>query len=191
MRAFVAVKVADAVRGRLAEVREELRRADADVKWVDEASLHLTLKFLGWVEDEAVAKLTDLLAAEAPRWPALRLDYAGVGAFPERGAPRVVWAGCSGDVETLGALAAAVERAAEAVGVPREGRPFKPHLTIGRVKSPRNVKRLQAALPKFRDTPFGSDTVTEVVLFESTLRPQGPIYTPRAVFPLAATGHAP
>src|SRR5262245_24921833 len=187
MRSFVAVKVAEPIRKRLLEVREQLRKADADVKWVEEATLHITLKFLGWVEDDAIATLKDLLAAEVPRWPVLRLEYSGVGTFPERGAPRVVWAGCGGDVAKLGDLAAAVERAAEQVGVPKEDRPFRPHLTIGRVKSPRNAKALQALIPVYRDTPFGSDTVTEVVLFESTLRPQGPIYTPRATFPLGAT----
>jgi len=184
MRAFVAVKVAEWIRRKLVGVQDELRRTEADVKWVEDANLHITLKFLGWIDDAAVTNLKGLLAAEALRWPRLRLDYAGVGTFPERGAPRVVWAGCTGDVAKLGELAAAVEGAAEQMGVPREDRPFKPHLTIGRVKSPRNLKQLQAALEPFRATAFGADEVGEFILFESTLRPQGPIYTPQAVFGL-------
>lgn len=186
MRAFVAVQIAPSVRNKLLELQGELRAADADVKWVEEGNVHLTLKFLGWVADETVEKLKGLLAAETPRWPALALHYAGLGTFPERGTPRVVWAGCAGDVETLGKLAGAIEAAAEAVGVPREDRPFSPHLTIGRVKSPRNARRLVEIVEKHRQTPLGQDEVREVVLFESKLRPSGPIYEVRATFPLRA-----
>lgn len=188
MRCFVAVKISDAVRKKAAEVQEALRRADADVKWVDPESLHLTLKFLGWIDEAAVETLKGLLSGDAARRPELELVYAGVGTFPERGAPRVVWIGCGGDVAGLGDLASAVERAAGQVGVPPEDRPFAPHLTIGRVKSTRNVKRLSPAIEPYRTSEFGKDAVTEIVLFESTLRPQGPIYTPLASFPLGGPG---
>src|ERR1043166_7801774 len=131
MRCFIGIALPDPVRGLLVRVQEALRRADADVKWVEEENLHLSMKFLGNVTDEQVARLTELLTIEAARWPAMKLTYAGVGTFPDRGDPRVVWAGATGDLEKLAGLAAAVERAAEQVGVPREGRPFVAHLTLG------------------------------------------------------------
>jgi 2'-5' RNA ligase len=184
MRCFVALKVPDAVRAVAARVQEALRRADADVKWVAPESLHLTLKFLGELGDEAVARLGGLLAAEAPRWPKLRLTWAGTGRFPERGDPKIVWAGCGGDVARLAGLAGAVERAAEQVGVPREGRPFVAHLTLGRVKSPRNAKRLAAALEGQREVALGTDEAAGFALFESALTPRGPVYEERAWFPL-------
>src|SRR5687767_4376349 len=124
MRCFVAVEVPEEVRGLLARVQEALRRADADVKWVERENVHLTLKFLGELTEEAAARLSGALAAEAARWPPLRLAFGGIGVFPERGAPRVVWAGCAGDLERLAGLARAVERAAEAEGVEREPHPF-------------------------------------------------------------------
>ncbi len=184
MRCFVAVEVAAPVRRRLAELQQALRRADADVKWVEEGNLHLTLKFLGEIDGEQAARLKDLLSAEAVRWPRLEVEYAGTGSFPDHGAPRVVWAGLSGDLGKLAGLAAAVERAAGQVGVPREGRPFVAHLTVGRVKSPRNAKRLAAAVDQQRQAAFGKDGIAEIVLFESTLAPQGPVYEPLARFPL-------
>jgi 2'-5' RNA ligase len=188
MRCFIAVALPPPVKKLLVQVQDALRRADADVKWVEEENLHLSLKFLGDVDGEALSRLKGILSVEALRWPALSLTYAGVGTFPERGEPRVLWAGCGGDVEKLAALAGAVERAAEQVGVPREHKPFVAHLTIGRVKSGRNAKRLLAAIAPQREVPLGSDHVKEFVLYTSTLTPKGPIYESVAAFPLAGKG---
>ncbi|MBI3854322.1 MAG: RNA 2',3'-cyclic phosphodiesterase [Planctomycetes bacterium] len=186
MRCFVALALPTSVRKLLVQVQEALRRADADVKWVEEENLHLSLKFLGDVDDEALAKLKGLLSVEALRWPRMALTYEGIGTFPERGTPRVIWAGCSGDLEKVAALAGAIERSAEQVGVPRETHPFVAHLTIGRVKSDRSVKRLMAAIENQRRVPIGKDEVREFVLYRSTLTNKGPVYEALAAFPLQA-----
>lgn len=187
MRAFVAVPVGEATRGVLVRLQEALRRSDADVRWVKPEGIHLTLKFLGEVADEAAGRFGELLAAEAPRWPRMSLEVEGAGTFPERGTPRVVWAGCRGDLAKLAGLAQAVERAAEQIGVPREGKPFVAHLTIGRVKSDRNAKRLLAEVANQRKVPIGREDVTRFVLYRSTLMPEGPVYEEVAEFPLGAT----
>ncbi len=182
MRCFVAIRIPQAVRSLLVRVQEALGRAGADVKWVEEENLHLSLKFLGELSEDGVGRLSALLSAEALRWPRLRLAYAGVGAFPERGAPRVVWAGCSGDLEKAAGLAAALERAAEQVGVPRENRLFVAHVTLGRVKSTRRLRPLAAAIENQREAAFGSEEAGEFVLYRSTLTPEGPIYEEVASF---------
>jgi 2'-5' RNA ligase len=187
MRAFVAVPLGDAVRGVLVRVQEALRRADADVKWVEPHNLHLSIKFLGEIAEDEAERLAALLREETARWPALALEYAGVGTFPERGLPRVVWAGCRGDLEKLAGLARAVERAAEQVGVPRENRPFVAHLTLGRVKSGRNERRLRAAIENQRNVPVGKEEVARLVLYRSTTLPEGPVYEERAAFPLGSS----
>jgi RNA 2',3'-cyclic 3'-phosphodiesterase len=186
MRCFVAIALPAAVRKHLVRVQDLLRRGDPDVKWVEQENLHLSLKFLGDVDDEPLATLKGLLSVEALRWPRLRLTYAGIGTFPEHGTPRVLWAGCSGDLEKLAGLAGAVERAAEQVGVEREHRPYVAHLTIGRVRSSRNVKHLKAALENQREVPLGSDEVGSFVLYKSTVTSKGPIYEELASFPLRA-----
>lgn len=184
MRCFVAVALPPPVRKLLVQVQEALRRADAQVKWVEEENLHLSLKFLGDLDEEAVARLKGALSIEALQWPGMALTYQGIGTFPEHGLPRVVWAGCSGDVPKLAALAGAVERCAEQVGVPRERHPFAAHLTLGRVKSDRNVKRLMSAIDNQRQVPLGSDQVREFVLYKSTLTDKAPVYEAMATFPL-------
>jgi len=176
VRCFVAIKVAEPVRDLVVRVQEALQRADAPVKWVERENLHLTLKFLGDLGEDQVASLNDRLAAEAARWKKMALVYAGIGTFPERGAPRVVWAGATGDIDRLAALAAAIERHAEAVGVPPERDPFVAHLTIGRVKSDRNARRLLSAIEAQRQVPLGRDNVASLELLRSTLTSEGPIY---------------
>ena len=184
MRCFIAVALPAPVRKLLVQVQEALRRADAHVKWVEEENLHLSLKFLGDLGEDAVATLKGALSIEALRWPAMELTYEGIGTFPERGVPRVVWAGCAGDLPKLAALAGAVERCAEQVGVPRERHPFAAHLTLGRVKSDRNVKRLMSAIDNQRRVPLGKDHVREFVLYKSTLTDQAPVYEVLAAFQL-------
>jgi RNA 2',3'-cyclic 3'-phosphodiesterase len=184
MRCFVALALPPPVRKLLVQVQEALRRADAHVKWVEEENLHLSLKFLGDLDEDSVDRLKGILSVEALRWPRMALTYEGIGTFPERGVPRVVWAGCAGDLETPAALAGAIERSAEQVGVPRERHPFAAHLTIGRVKSDRNVKRLMSAIENQRRVPLGRDDVREFVLYKSTLTDQGPLYERIADFGL-------
>jgi 2'-5' RNA ligase len=186
MRTFVAVPIPPPVRARLVQVQEALRRADADVRWVEAENLHLTLKFLGDLEEPEVERLRELLGQEARRWPELSLRYEGVGVFPSSGLPRVVWAGARGDLEKLAGLAQAIERAALQVGVPREGRPFVAHLTLGRVKSGRRLEALRSALENQREASFGDQTLRGFVLLQSTLTPQGSIYEPLAEFPLGS-----
>ncbi len=184
MRCFLALETPADAKKLLAGVQERLRRADADVAWVAEENLHLSLKFLGELTAEQIGRLTDRLRAEAARRPGMTLGYAGLGVFPERGLPRVVWAGATGDLEALAGLAAAAERAAEAVGVPRERRPFVAHLTLGRVRSARRIPQLQAALEEQRQGGWGGGPVRECVLYRSTLTPQGPVYEGLERFPL-------
>jgi len=184
MRCFIAVDVPPAVREAARRAQESLRAAGADVKWTSPESLHVTLKFLGWLEPPAVEQVKRRLAADVPSRERLAVRFRGIGTFPERGQPRVIWAGCEGDVEGLSALARLAEEAGTEAGVAPETRPFAPHLTLGRVKSPRNGKALQALLPRFRDTDFGECPVQAVVLYKSTLRPQGALYEPQAAYPL-------
>lgn len=139
MRCFIALRLSAADNAALARVIERLRREDAAVRWVPAANLHLTLKFLGEV---AAGQLEPLRASLVDLTPAFALGLDGLGCFPGAARPRVLWAGLHGDVPQAIDLAAAIDERTQALGFPREDRAFAPHVTIGRVKSPRGVRAL-------------------------------------------------
>lgn len=190
MRCFVALEVPDDVRAALGAAQARLRDASprADVRWSDPAKLHLTVRFLGEVSVEAAAAVGIAVEAVAARHAPLRLEAAGLGAFPGPGRPRVLWAGIGGDLRGLGLLAAEVERALVPLGFPLEGRPFRPHLTLARVRSPRGVDRITAAFPSVATHAFGAWTADALTLFQSHLRPTGSVYEPLAHLALGGAG---
>ena len=184
MRTFVAFPLDPRLHPIVSRVQDSLRRADAPVRWVAPTNLHLTLKFLGEVTEEAAALFAEQFRSNVSSYGFLRLEWEGVGRFPSGGTPRVVWIGCRGDLSKLEGVARAADRGAEQIGVPPERRRFSPHLTIGRVKSPRNKSALLQVLENQAQVPIGLQVVKEIFLYQSTLTPDGPIYDVVESFPL-------
>ena len=176
MRLFVAVNLPPDVRERLGAVQDRLRRAQADVSWVRVENLHVTLKFLGETEEKRLDRIRDVLAEVARAGAPFPLRVTGVGSFGGR-VPRVVWAGVSEGADCLTRLARQVESALSRVGFPKENRSFTAHLTLGRVRSPRNAEALLMALQEFQTDSFGMTTVRQFDLMRSELRPGGSVYT--------------
>lgn len=185
MRAFVAVEMSEPIRRALAGLIEQLQQFHAPVKWVSAENIHLTLKFLGNVPDAAVPQVTDMLIHCCRNVARFQLEIAGVGAFPNLARPRVLFARASDHPPTLAPLARDLNRRMTRAGVPRETRPFKSHLTLGRVRRPQPAPDMAEKLTQLADRPFGAMTVDRVVLMESRLTPTGPIYTPLESVPLA------
>jgi len=188
MRCFVALDLPGDVRAALERAQERLRAAapKADLRWVAPASLHLTLKFLGQVADERAAALRAALEGVAEATSPIALCCAGLGVFPGPRRPRVVWAGISSGLREIGVLSSALERALEPVGFPPEGRSFRGHATLGRIRSQRGLAPLAAALEAASGEEFGRWTASEIVLYRSHLRSTGSVYEPLARLPLAA-----
>ncbi len=185
MRTFVAVETSPEIKGRLRELVQRLKRTNADVKWIEPQGMHLTLKFLGETTPGFLAGIEAGLAAATGRSRPFELRVHGTGAFPPRSrSPRVLWAGIAAD-PALAELQADVEAEMEKLGFPREGRPFSPHLTLGRVKGPTGLARALAELEKDTEASFGGMTVERLTLFQSTLRPQGAEYGVLREFPLS------
>lgn len=177
MRLFIAIELPDDLKAEIAKVQEQLRKAGADASWTRPEGIHLTLKFLGEVEDSRVPAIQDALAAAAQGTGALHLEVAGAGAFPNVKAPRVLWLGVRGDLEELGALQSAVELAMAQRGFTEEDRKFSPHLTLGRVKFPRPRDNWQQKIETIRDVRLGSFEVRHLSLMQSELRRDGAVYT--------------
>jgi len=191
-RLFVAAWLPGAAAGEAAGALERLRAAGADVKWVSPESCHVTLRFLGDVEEERVPGLIEGLREAVEGLAPFEIRLSGVGTFPPRGAPRVVWAGIDRGAEMLARLAARVEKALLARGDLRapETRPFRAHVTLGRPKGSRGLRRLQDLLGEM-SLEGRAHLLEEVRLVESRLSPRGAEYTPVARVPLpggAATG---
>ena len=177
MRCFVAVDLSAEVRAAVAAVQARVRATAprADVRWLDPHAFHLTLKFLGNVPDArvpAVSAALEEVVSDAP----LALEAHGLGAFPTVRRPRVLWAGIAGGAPRLVALAGGVDRALAALGFPPEDRPFRAHLTLGRVRSPRDAGALAKALEAEAAVALGAWTADEVVLYQSHLKPTGAVH---------------
>src|SRR5207244_2026935 len=157
----------------------------ADVRWVDPTGLHVTLKFLGEVREGELSSVAGAVRATAAEHAAIGLALGGLGGFPSLARPRVLWAGIRTGTPELGRLAAALERTLQPLGFPPESRPFRGHVTIARVRSPRGLGRITAAIEATPDVAFGNWTAGDVILYRSHLRPTGATYEPLAIVPLA------
>ena len=184
-RLFVAVEVDSDVRARLVEVQRILATSGANVKWVEFENIHLTLKFIGEVDATVTHKIGEIVGEAARQVPPFSYSVDGLGTFPEKGPPRVVWAGVGKGAEPLVRLFQLLNRSLVSYGVAFERRRFVPHITLGRVRSKTGGSSLRSAVEQFADRHFGIVDVDRVLLFESRLTKSGPIYTPVATFDLS------
>lgn len=187
-RTFIAVELPDAARAALQAHIARLSRALPRVRFQPPDSLHLTLAFLGELDDERLDAATQAAIAAASTAPPFTLMVAGLGIFGPPSAPRVLWCGVGGDVPTLLRLQAALADRLAAAGFPRERRPFAPHLTLARFKQPLDPaapQRLSAILanPSVAKTPFTVDSLS--VMKSELLRPAAR-YTCLCACPLGA-----
>lgn len=185
-RTFIAVEVPEAVAGRLRRLQQQLAGEVPGVRWVDTPPFHVTLAFLGDVAHADLNGVCRAVAEAAAAHAPLELTLEGLGAFPDATRPRVVWAGVSGaGVEELAALQAAVAEAVAREHYPTDGKPFHPHVTLGRLKPgrgrpPTPARPLAHVLSHYRAWRAGPFRVTEAVAFASTPGPDGPSYAPLA-----------
>ncbi len=184
LRLFVAVEIQDIIRNRFREFQERLREAGADVRWVDVASIHITLKFLGYVEEENLSQVKDIISKSVQGIKPFSLRFKGLGGFPRFQRPRVIFIEAEDEMGGLSTMNSRLEEGFQALGIEKEDRVYEPHLTLGRVKSPHNIERLVGLMERYRGEPFGEELVSGVLLMQSRLTPKGPVYTKLEEFPL-------
>ena len=176
VRAFVAIEIGADVRAKLAAVLESLRETQAHVGWVPAPNIHLSLAFLGNVTREMVpligAALDEAVSAARP----FAFDVSGLGQFGSRQSPRVIWAGVR-ECTDLMRLQERVAAGLTALGLALEEREYHPHLTLGRVRSPRGREDLAHAMEVAGAVVFGRVAASEVVLMQSRLMPAGARYS--------------
>ena len=177
MRLFIAIELPDEIKRLLGRMRTEIPGS----RWVPMEQIHLTLAFLGEVDDATLKLLTAELASIQA--PGFRLCFSATGCFPDRRRPRVLWVGLEPE-PLLNNLASLVRKAVLACNIPQEERPFSPHITLARLKFPatREVAPFLDQPQKDGLPPIG---VREFILFQSRLTPRGAVHTAINVFPLA------
>ncbi|MFV1986293.1 MAG: RNA 2',3'-cyclic phosphodiesterase [Gemmatimonadota bacterium] len=182
-RVFVAITLPDDVKAGLVRATAPIRDGGRALRWVPEPQLHLTLRFLGSIPRDAIERLESSLRVEAARCAAFDLRLRGGGCFPNPRNPRVLWVGVQPG-PALGEAHAAVEDAVSAAGFDRTERPFRPHVTIGRVRRGRHVPTRVGEW--LADSPIDATVrVWSVTLIESTLSTAGARHDPILTCPLS------
>jgi 2'-5' RNA ligase len=186
LRTFIAVDLGKAIRDRCVALQEVLARAGTDVKWVEPENVHVSLLFLGEVEDRDVANLCRAVAEVCAAHGPFAMHVETAGCFPNPRRPRVLWVGVGEGAAELVALHDALETPLLELGCyRREERRYKPHITLGRVRGDRPASALATALLKQASWHGGVTQVQEVRVLSSELTPQGPIYTVLSRAPLS------
>jgi len=183
MRLFIALSISADVRESLASLLNELRCADSKPRWVDPENLHVTLKFIGHIDDERLPSIVAALQ-KVPAPSQIALEFRGIGFFPNDRRPTVVWVGIQAPPE-LAALADRVEQSLASCSISPETRPFTPHLTLARFKEARLSQDLRILIANSKDRSFGKQISTEFRLMESKTKSTGAEYTTLHSFPIA------
>jgi 2'-5' RNA ligase len=183
IRTFIAISLPDSVLQAIGKAQDTLRGSRLDIRWVRKEAIHLTLKFLGDIDRDDVGKIEASMGRATKGVPPFTLQGKAVGVFPDLRRARVIWTGVWGDIQALFAAQRDLESHLEDLGFPKENRPFKGHLTLGRVKGRLDSAKLREALEGLRDFQTESFVVQSLVLFQSTLGPQGAVYNRLAESP--------
>lgn len=186
LRTFIAIDLGKGIRERLLSLQESLRRTGADVKWVEAENLHITLLFLGEVDERDLVAVCRVVAECCRTLERFELSLETVGAFPSVRRPRTIWVGVTEGAEAVIALHDALEKALLPLGCyRREERQYTPHITLGRVKHEEAGAELSPLLTRKATWQAGGEVaVREVLIMSSELTPQGPEYTVLSRAPL-------
>jgi 2'-5' RNA ligase len=186
IRTFVAIELPSQIKAALSQLQGNLRTSkNASVKWVNPEGIHLTLKFLGNIDEAEVPALTKALSEAVRGVAPFSLQLGDPGAFPGNQAPRVVWVGVEGEIELLLTLHNNVDRVLTPLGFPPEKRAFSPHLTLGRVReeaSPGERRRLGENIASLKTEAKLSFKVESLSLMRSKLTREGALYSRLASF---------
>lgn len=177
VRCFVAIEIPQPVQALLKPVQTRLQSEIRKASWTKPGNFHLTLKFLGDVHFETIGAVGEAVQNVTAAQKPFSIVFGGIGAFPTRKRPRVVWIGVKHGAETVTHLAKSVNRELKPIGFAMDNR-FHPHLTLGRLRVPMNLQPLENVLRKYDTIAGATVNVNEITVIQSQLHPNGAIYTP-------------
>lgn len=177
IRTFIAIELPEKIGSAISKVQEGIRSYGFKIRWVRPENIHLTLKFLGNIKETDTKKVGKTIFESVKGYKPISLKAKGIGVFPGIKKPRVVWTGISDQLNLLTELQKTLDEKLEEIGFPKEKRPFRGHLTLGRVKAKIDPKRLSDALKEFAKFESESFSADRVILYKSELKPKGAVYT--------------
>jgi len=186
IRAFLAVEVPHHITAGIRDIQKRLAPRIEDIRWIRPEGIHLTLKFFGNISEEDIPCISRVVGEKAADTAPVTLCVHTLGVFPGPSRPRVLWMGCTGDTDRLAALQSDIESALPECGFPREGRAFRPHLTLGRARSQKKMFTGAGDIGGEGERyEAGRFEAGELTLFRSELMPDGARYSKLARYPFA------
>lgn len=177
IRSFIALDIGDEVRKNLSELIDDLKNTRADIRWAKPGSIHLTLKFLGDIPPDDVDRIESAIKKASHDFEPFKIEVKGLGVFPSIKRPRIIWTGLIEPAGTLKRLAKSIENKCAKRGYKPEKRPFKAHLTIGRVRSLKGIDALKGKIEAGAELELGAFKADSIALFKSDIKPGGAVYT--------------
>ncbi|HON59743.1 MAG TPA: RNA 2',3'-cyclic phosphodiesterase [Smithella sp.] len=185
IRSFLAIEPPENVLQEINRLQEKLKREiSGRIAWTRPQGQHLTLKFFGDISREDINLISSAVQKRVVAEQKLNLKIERLGVFPDNRRPRVLWCAVAGDVERLLNFQKKLDEDFTAIGFPAEVRSFKAHLTLARIKDPRDITGMSEALKKYDAFTAGEFVADKLFLFQSNLTPQGAVYTKLAEFAL-------
>ncbi|MEE8328986.1 MAG: RNA 2',3'-cyclic phosphodiesterase [Thermodesulfovibrionia bacterium] len=176
MRSFIAIELSETVRSALAELQKELKESRADIRWIKPENIHLTLKFLGNVDERITVETERIIKEICKKYSMFTLEVKGISAFPGMKSPRVLWVGINSK-DVLIKIQKDIDGGTASLGVERENRRFTPHLTLGRFRSAMGKENLIDKIELHKNESFGLIEAKSISLIRSDLKPAGAQYT--------------
>ena len=175
IRAFIAIDLDRQIIDKIGRAMDDLKPRIPAIRWLPRTNLHLTIKFLGNVEEAQIDPLCAALRNELRLFPRCTINAKGLGVFPDLKRPKILWVGLTGN--ELAQLAARVDSSLVPLGFAPEKRSYTPHLTIGRWRQfDRPPRILAQELEFWRSFEFGACVAGQIILFQSVLKPEGATY---------------
>jgi 2'-5' RNA ligase len=177
MRIFIALELPATVISLLRTVQHDLIQLNMRARWVRPENIHLTLKFIGDMDPGDIDAVSTAMTAAAKGTSPIMLAVRGIGVFPNIKRPRVIWVGLGGDISSLLDFQSRLVEKLSAVGVARDKRSFKAHLTLGRIKQPPGADLIREMMTAYATLSSDEFSCDRAILFKSDLKPSGAVYT--------------
>jgi len=177
IRTFIAFKLPKNIISSIRKIQEDIKSYAFKARWVNPENIHLTLKFLGDINSTDIEKVSEAIINTVNGHAPISLGLKGAGVFPGIKRPRVIWVGLGGEIEKLASIQNDIEESLEELEFPREKRPFRGHLTLGRIKGKIDPKKLLDVMKKFEKFESELFIADQIYLFKSDLKSTGSVYT--------------